>query len=55
MNDWYYKKPIATGSVKNIAFLMTLDKTFKGNYWVIIEQADRDTDWVESKAFFDCI
>ena len=38
---------------------MALDKTFKGN-WIkkkllIIGQADRDTDWAESKAFFDCI
>ena len=37
---------------------MTLDNTFKGNCiknLVIIGQADRDSDWAESKAFFDCI
>ena len=38
---------------------MELDKTFKGNCihktWVIVGQADKDTDWAESKAFFDCI
>ena len=38
---------------------MTLDKMFKGNCnkktWVIIGQADRDTDSAKSKVFFDCI
>ena len=45
----YHKEPIATGSIiKRCNFLMKLDKTFKGNCvhkpWLIIGQADRDTD-----------
>ena len=56
----YYKEPIATGSIiKRCNFLMKFYETFKGNFihktWVIIGQADRDTDKAESKAFFDCI
>ena len=47
----YHKDPIATVSIiKRCNCLMKLDKT-----WVIIGQADRDTDSAESKAFFDCI
>ena len=38
---------------------MTLEETFKEialkKTRVIIGQADRDTDWAKSKAFFDCI
>ena len=45
----YHQESIATGSIiKRCNFLMKLDKTFKGNCihktWVIIGQADRDTD-----------
>ena len=52
-----HKEPIATGSVINrCKFLMKSDKTFKGNCihktLVIIRQADRETDYVESKDIF---
>ena len=53
----YHKKSTAISSlIKRCNFLMTLDKTFKGNCihktWVIIGQADRHTDWTNSKLFF---
>ena len=53
----YHKEPSATGSnIKLCNLLMKLDKTFKGNCihksWMMIGQADRDTDLAESKAFF---
>ena len=56
----YHKEPIATGSIiKRCNSFMKLDKTFKGNFihkpWVIIRWADRETQWAESKAFFDII
>ena len=44
----YHKEPIATGSIINCCnFLMKLDKTKRNcihKPWVIIGQADRDTD-----------
>ena len=41
----YNKEPIATGSsINHCICLMTMDKTFNENSWVIIGQADTDTD-----------